>query len=104
MVRAFRNHCGADTSVRDGFGPFYNKPMRTYRTVVSLRDVGGNVPTATTKQLSEIMGFLKLGPGEPSLFEELFAERQRERQREEWKRHLLEGVPKDRSKVVSQER
>jgi len=36
----------------------------------------------TEKQLDEIMGFLKPGPGEPSMFEELFAERERERKRE----------------------
>ncbi|HXZ40097.1 MAG TPA: hypothetical protein VEG68_05105 [Terriglobales bacterium] len=34
--------------------------MRRYRTVVSLKDVGGNVPTVMTeRQLDEIMGFLK---------------------------------------------
>ena len=36
----------------------------------------------TEKRLNEIMGFLKPRPGEPSMFEELFAERDRERKRE----------------------
>jgi AbrB family looped-hinge helix DNA binding protein len=36
----------------------------------------------TERQLKEIVGFLKPAPGEPSMFEELFAERARERQRE----------------------
>ena len=36
----------------------------------------------TERRINEIMGFLKPGPGEPSMFEELFAERERERRRE----------------------
>ena len=36
----------------------------------------------TEQRLKEIVGFLKPKPGEPSMFEELFAERARERQRE----------------------
>jgi len=36
----------------------------------------------TEKRLDEIMGFLKPAPGEPSMFEEIFAERERERERE----------------------
>jgi AbrB family looped-hinge helix DNA binding protein len=36
----------------------------------------------TERQLDEIMGFLKPACGEPSMFEESFAERQRERKRE----------------------
>ena len=36
----------------------------------------------TEKRLDEIMGFLKPAPGEPSMFDELFAERERERRRE----------------------
>jgi AbrB family looped-hinge helix DNA binding protein len=36
----------------------------------------------TERQLDEIMGFLKPARGEPSMFEESFAERQRERKRE----------------------
>jgi len=36
----------------------------------------------TEKRLHEIRGFLKPAPGEPSMFEELFAERARERARE----------------------
>jgi AbrB family looped-hinge helix DNA binding protein len=36
----------------------------------------------TEKRLNEIMGFLKPAPGEPSVFEASFEERQRERRRE----------------------
>ena len=36
----------------------------------------------TERRIREIMGFLKPGPGEPSMFDELFAERERERKRE----------------------
>jgi AbrB family looped-hinge helix DNA binding protein len=36
----------------------------------------------TEKRLDEIMGFLKPALGEPSMFEEIFAERERERKRE----------------------
>jgi AbrB family looped-hinge helix DNA binding protein len=36
----------------------------------------------TPQRLQEIMGFLKPGPGESSMFDELFAERERERKRE----------------------
>ena len=36
----------------------------------------------TEKRLDEIMGFLKPAPGEPSMFEEIFTERERERRRE----------------------
>jgi hypothetical protein len=36
----------------------------------------------TEKRLDEIMGFLKPTPGEPSMFDEIFAERERERKRE----------------------
>jgi AbrB family looped-hinge helix DNA binding protein len=36
----------------------------------------------TERQLDEIMGFLQPKPGEPSMFEESFAERARERRRE----------------------
>ena len=36
----------------------------------------------TENRLDEIMGFLKPAPGEPSMFEEIFAERERERKRE----------------------
>jgi AbrB family looped-hinge helix DNA binding protein len=37
----------------------------------------------TEQQLDQIMGFLKPAPGQPSMFEESFAERERERKREE---------------------
>ncbi len=36
----------------------------------------------TERRISEIMGFLKPNPGEPSAFEESFVERERERRRE----------------------
>jgi AbrB family looped-hinge helix DNA binding protein len=36
----------------------------------------------TERRIDEIMGFLKPGPGEPSVFEASFAERERERRRE----------------------
>lgn len=45
---------------------------------------GRLVLTPMTKQrLREIRGFLRPKPGEPSMFEELFAERERERKRED---------------------
>jgi AbrB family looped-hinge helix DNA binding protein len=82
--------------------------MATYRTVVSSKgqvvipaelrekfnlnkgtraiwseEKGRLVLTPITEQrLNEIMGFLKPAPGAPSMFEELFAERERERRRE----------------------
>jgi AbrB family looped-hinge helix DNA binding protein len=82
--------------------------MATYRTVVSskgqvvipaeLRELLGlkkGTPASwkeehgklvltpiTERQLKDIVGFQKPKPGEPSMFEELFAERARERQRE----------------------
>jgi AbrB family looped-hinge helix DNA binding protein len=37
----------------------------------------------TLQRLRETRGFLKPKPGEPSMFEELFAERVRERERED---------------------
>jgi len=37
----------------------------------------------TEQRLDEIMGFLKPAAGEPSMFEELSAERERERKRED---------------------
>jgi AbrB family looped-hinge helix DNA binding protein len=36
----------------------------------------------TEQRIREMMGCLKPKPGEPSMFEELFAERERERKRE----------------------
>lgn len=45
---------------------------------------GRLVLTPLTKQrLREIRGFLKPKPGEPSMFDDLFAERERERKRED---------------------
>lgn len=37
----------------------------------------------TARRIKEIMGFLKPKPGEPSMFEESFRERERERRRED---------------------
>ncbi len=37
----------------------------------------------TMKRIKEIRGFLKPAPGEPTMFDELFAERERERKRED---------------------
>jgi AbrB family looped-hinge helix DNA binding protein len=82
--------------------------MATYRTVISskgqvvipaeLREQFGlekGTPAAWTEEngrlvltpitlqrIRELRGFLKPKPGEPSMFEELFAERARERERE----------------------
>lgn len=67
--------------------------MRTHRTTASLRDVGGNFPTMTTEQLDEIMGLLKPKPGEPSMFEEMFAERSREREREDARHARVNALP-----------
>jgi AbrB family looped-hinge helix DNA binding protein len=36
----------------------------------------------TKRRLSEIRGFLKPAPGAPTMFDEVFAERERERKRE----------------------
>ncbi len=36
----------------------------------------------TIRRIDEIRGFLKPGPGEPTMFDELFAERERERKRD----------------------
>jgi AbrB family looped-hinge helix DNA binding protein len=83
--------------------------MATYRTVISSRgqvvipaelreqyglekgtpatwtdEKGRLVLTPITLQrIREIRGFLKPKPGQPSMFEELFAERARERERED---------------------
>jgi AbrB family looped-hinge helix DNA binding protein len=83
--------------------------MRSYRTVISSKgqvvipaelrqefgleqgtaatwteDGGRLVLTPITAQrIKEMVGFLKPKPGEPSMFEELFAERKRERERED---------------------
>jgi AbrB family looped-hinge helix DNA binding protein len=82
--------------------------MRAYRTVISSKgqvvipaelrerfglekgtratwsEEGGRLVLTpiTERRLDEIMGFLKPKPGEPSMFEESFAERARERDRE----------------------
>ena len=37
----------------------------------------------TARRIKEIRGFLKPRPGEPTMFDELFAERERERKRED---------------------
>jgi AbrB family looped-hinge helix DNA binding protein len=53
-------------------------------TPATWREEGGKlVLTPMTEQgLKAIVGFQKPKPGEPSMFEELFAERERERRRE----------------------
>ncbi len=43
---------------------------------------GQLVLTPIDRIIEEVRGFLKPRPGEPSMFEELFLERQRERERE----------------------
>jgi len=43
---------------------------------------GRLVLTPIEHLLDDIQGFLKPGPGEPSMFEELFQQRKRERERE----------------------
>ncbi len=43
---------------------------------------GQLVLTPIDRILDEVRGFLKPRPGEPSMFEEIFVERQRERERE----------------------
>ena len=82
--------------------------MATYRTVVSSKgqvvipaelrgklDLGRGTPAIwseekgrlvltpiTERRIKEIRGFLKPRPGEPSMFDELFQERERARKRE----------------------
>jgi len=46
----------------------------------------------TERFIDECMGILKPAPGEPSAFDELFAERERERKREDLKYALLAGL------------
>jgi len=56
-------------------------------------DRGRLVLTPMTQRfIDECMGILKPAPGEPSAFDELFAERKREREREDLKYELLAGV------------
>jgi AbrB family looped-hinge helix DNA binding protein len=85
------------------------KAMRSFRTVVSskgqvvipaeLREEYGldkGTPATwteedgrlvltpmTMRRIKEIRGFLKPGPGQPTMFDDLFAERERERSRED---------------------
>ena len=56
-------------------------------TRVTWREEKGRLMLApmTSRRIKEIMGFLKPKPGEPSMFEESFKERERERRREELK-------------------
>jgi len=52
-------------------------------TTAKLTEENGRlVLTPLKRRLSEIRGFLKPAPGAPTMFDELFAERERERQRE----------------------
>ena len=56
----------------------------TMGTPASWSEEGGRLVLTpiTERQLDEIRGFLKPKPGEPTMFDELFSERQRERTRE----------------------
>ena len=55
-------------------------------TPMSWREENGRLILMSTKRLlDEIRGCLKPLPGEPSLFDMLFEERERERVRENWR-------------------
>ena len=53
-------------------------------TPATWREEGGRLVLTpmTEERIRQIKGFLKPKPGEPSMFDELFAERERERKRE----------------------
>lgn len=53
----------------------------------------------TERFLDDCRGFLKPAPGEPSAFEELFAERERERKREDLRYGLLAGLQGERIEI-----
>ena len=58
------------------------------------------VLTPMTKRfIHECVGILKPAPGEPSAFEELFAERERERKREDLKYALFAGVQAEKIEI-----
>jgi len=61
---------------------------------------GRLVLTPMTEQfIHACMGILKPAPGEPSAFDELFAERERERKREDLKYELLAGVKSEKAEI-----
>jgi len=61
---------------------------------------GRLVLTPMTKRfIHECMGILKPAPGEPSAFDELFAERERERKREDLKYALLAGLQGEKIEI-----
>jgi len=53
----------------------------------------------TERFIHECMGILKPAPGQPSAFDELFAERERERQREDLKYALLAGLQGEKIEI-----
>jgi AbrB family looped-hinge helix DNA binding protein len=53
----------------------------------------------TERFIHECRGILKPAPGEPSMFEELFAERERERKRENLKYDLLAGMTGEKAEI-----
>ena len=53
----------------------------------------------TERFIHECRGILKPAPGEPSAFDELFAERERERKREDLKYALLAGLQGERIEI-----
>ncbi len=70
-------------------------------THINWREERGRlVLTPMTKQfIHECMGIMKPAPGEPSAFDELFAERERERKREDLKCALLVGLQGDKIEI-----
>ncbi|MBZ5665511.1 MAG: AbrB/MazE/SpoVT family DNA-binding domain-containing protein [Acidobacteriia bacterium] len=53
----------------------------------------------TERFIHGCMGILKPAPGEPSAFDELFAERERERKREDLKYALLAGLQGEKIEI-----
>ena len=53
----------------------------------------------TKRFIRECMGILKPAPGEPSAFDEIFAERERERKREDLKYDLLAGLQGEKIEI-----
>lgn len=53
-------------------------------TIAKLTEENGRLVLTplTAKRINEIRGFLKPAPGAPTMFDEIFAERDRERRRE----------------------
>jgi AbrB family looped-hinge helix DNA binding protein len=61
---------------------------------------GRLVLTPMTEQfIHECRGFLKPAPGAPSMFEEMFVERERERKRENLKYDLLAGMTSEKIEI-----